>query len=204
MPAKSQHKKTGNHRGRPRAFDESQALYAAIGVFAAKGYEEASLADLTKAMGINRFSMYATFGNKEALFVKALEQYDQMSSAHLANCLGSGTAREAIEKILHSGVEMVTNPENPGVCFVTQGPPDASEKTKQLVARKRAAVAKALQHRFDRAIQEGELPSNISTENLARFYSVMIQGLALQAQHGGTKQELLGVVEVAMENWPEP
>jgi len=172
-------------------------------VFAAKGYEEASLTELTAAMGINRFSMYATFGNKEALFVKALEQYDQMSSAHLANCLGAGTAREAVEKILRSGVAMLTNPDNPGVCFVTQGPPEASEKTKQLVARKRAAMAKALQHRFDRAIQEGELPPDVSTESLARFFAVMIQGLALQAQHGGTKEELLEVVDVAMANWPK-
>src|SRR5277367_247335 len=160
-------KRTGTRRGRPRAFDEEQALDAAMLVFAGKGYEGASLSELTTAMGINRFSMYATFGNKESLFVKAMERYTQVSNEHLAACLATGTAREAVEKLLRRGVMMVTDPDSPGVCFVTQAPLDdseASEKTRKFVARKRAAVELALRRRFDRAIAEGELPGRVSTE----------------------------------------
>jgi AcrR family transcriptional regulator len=197
---------TSVQRGRPRAFDEDHALDAAMRVFANKGYEAASLSDLTAAMGINRFSMYATFGNKEALFVRAMERYTQLSNAGLSACLASGTAREGIEKILRDGVVMVTQPDSPGVCFITQAPLNglhASHEARLLVARKRADLEMALRRRFDRAEKDGELPRGASPENLARYYSVMIQGLALQAQHGGTKEQLDAVVDVAMDKWPE-
>jgi AcrR family transcriptional regulator len=62
-------------KGKRRAFDESTALNAAMNVFWQKGYVGASLTDLTKEMGINKPSMYSTFGNKEALFVKATQCY---------------------------------------------------------------------------------------------------------------------------------
>ncbi len=80
--------------------------------------------------------------------------------------------------------------------------PDASEDTRQYVAEKRAAIELALRDRFDRAIEAGELPVTVSAPDLARFYSVVIQGIALQAQHGGTQEQLFGVVDMAMESWP--
>ena len=66
---------TGTSLGRPRGFDVDEALERAMVVFWAQGYEGASLADLTNAMGINRTSMYAAFGNKEELFRAALRRY---------------------------------------------------------------------------------------------------------------------------------
>ena len=194
-----------NPRGRPREFNEEEALDAATRVFANKGYEAASLFDLTAAMGINRVSMYSTFGNKEALFRKAMERFMLASARHLEGCLAAPTAREAIEKLLRGGIKKVTNPDGPGVCFITQGPltaPDATEETRRYVARKRAEVERRLRLRFDRAIEEGELPSAVSSEDLARFYAVVIQGLALQAQHGGTAAQLLRLVDVALASWP--
>lgn len=101
---------------------------------------------------------------------------------------------------------MVTQPDSPGVCFITQAPLNglhASHEARLLVARKRADLEMALRRRFDRAEKDGELPRGASPENLARYYSVMIQGLALQAQHGGTKEQLDAVVDVAMDKLPE-
>ncbi len=198
-------KVSGNQRGRPRAFCEVQALDAAMRVFASKGFEETSQADLEAAMGINRVSMYAAYGNKEELFLKALAKHTETSNKHLQACLAIGTARQAIYGLLHSGVTLMTSPDSPGSCFVTQLPlknSEASEKTKQFVAQKRSSFEQSLRSRFDRAIDEGELPSTVSTKDLARYFSVLIQGLALQAQHGGTTEELLKVVEVAMTSWP--
>jgi AcrR family transcriptional regulator len=153
-------------------------------------------------MGINRVSMYATFGNKEALFVKAMERFTQASGDHLESCLAAGSAHGAVEKLLREAVAKFTNLEGPGVCFLTQRAPDASERTRRFVERKRACVELGLQRRFDRAVQDGELPSTVDAGALARFYSVTVQGLALQAQHGGTREELLGVVAIAMGAWP--
>jgi AcrR family transcriptional regulator len=193
--------------GRPREFCEEKALDAAMGVFASRGYAGASLANLTQAMGINRVSMYAAFGNKEALFVKALNRYTEQGSVRLAHCLASGTAREAIERLLRDSVTMFTDPKGHGVCFVTQGPlsdTDASAKTRRFVASKRASIESTLRDRLDLAVTNGELTRTESTADLARFFAVMIQGLALQAQHGGTREELLRVVEQALSRWPAP
>ena len=194
-----------NPLGRPREFSSEEALIAATLVFAEKGFEGASLADLTKAMGINRTSMYATFGNKEQLFRLTMERFTQAGAKHIEECLAAGTAREGVERVLREGVKRFTDPHGPGVCLLTQEPltgSDASDETRQYAGRKRAAIELALRDLFDRAIKGGELPHKVSSEGLARFYAVVIQGLALQAQHGGTREQLLSVVDMAMASWP--
>ena len=173
-----------NPLGRPREFSSEEALIAATLVFAEKGFEGASLADLTKAMGINRTSMYATFGNKEQLFRLTMERFTQAGAKHIEECLAAGTAREGVERVLREGVKRFTDPHGPGVCFLTQEPltgSDASDETRQYAGRKRAAIELALRDLFDRAIKGGELPHKVSSEGLARFYAVVIQGLALQS-----------------------
>jgi len=196
---------TGNEPGRPRSFCAEAALAAAMRVFAAKGFEGASLSDLTEAMGINRPSLYAAFGNKEALFRQAMEQYVRDGAAHVAECLAAPTAREGVERLLREGVARWTDPEWPGLCFVTQMPLDvagASVETRLDMAEKRVIVEQALRNRIARAVVDGELPASTAADDLARFYFVMIQGLALQAQHGASPKELLQVVDVAMQRWP--
>jgi AcrR family transcriptional regulator len=196
---------TGNEPGRPRSFCVEQALAAAMRVFAAKGYEGASLSDLTAAMGINRPSLYAAFGNKDALFRQAMDQYVQAGAEHVAECLSAPTAREGVERLLREGVAHWTDPEWPGLCFVTQMPLEgcgASIETRLDMAEKRAIVEQALKRRIAQAAADGELPRSTAADDLARFYFVVVQGLALQAQHGGTAAELLQVVDVAMQRWP--
>lgn len=196
---------SANPPGRPREFDEQTALDAAVRVFSEKGYEGASLADLQAAMGINRVSMYAAFGNKESLFVKAMDRFTEASGRQLASCLGAGSAREAIERLLRAGVRSFTNHDGPGVCFVTQAPlqrEEASDDTRRYLAQRRGEVEMALRQRFARAVDDGELPTDSSPESLARFYSVVIQGIALQAQHGGTQEQMQTVVDVALAAWP--
>jgi AcrR family transcriptional regulator len=196
---------SNNPLGRPREFSSEEALIAANLVFAEKGFEGASLADLTKAMGINRTNMYATFGNKEQLFRLTMERFTQAGAKHIEECLAAGTAREGVERVLRESVKRFTDPHGPGVCFLTQEPltgSDASDETRQYAGRKRAAIELALRDLFDRAIQGGELPHKVSSEGPARFYAVVIQGLALQAQHGSTREQLLSVVDMAMASWP--
>jgi AcrR family transcriptional regulator len=141
----------------------------------------------------------------EALFVKAMTRYTEAGGERLAQCLAAKSARDAVERLLRDAVMKFTSPEGPAVYFVTQGPltrTDASEEAKRVMAQKRAVVELALLRRFDRAIEEGELPRATSSRDLAGFCSVMIQGIALQARHGGTTEDLLRVVDVGMACWP--
>ena len=87
-------------RGRPREFDADQALDRALRVFWRKGYEGASLLDLTRAMGINRPSLYAAFGDKRALFRKALDRYVDGPAAYVGEALKAPTGRGVVERLL--------------------------------------------------------------------------------------------------------
>ena len=86
--------------GRPRLFDLELALDRALNVFWRKGYEGTSLADLTDEMGINRPSLYAAFGNKEALFRRAMERYEQKTASCLRSALDEPNVLRAIENLL--------------------------------------------------------------------------------------------------------
>src|SRR5262245_50921449 len=116
-PAMAEQRRT---RGRPRSFDRDQALDRALEVFWRKGYEGASLRDLTEAMGINRPSSYAAFGNKEALFRAALRRYHERNQ-HLRASLEAETAREVADRWLHGAADALTGRGDPQGCLVVQG-----------------------------------------------------------------------------------
>jgi AcrR family transcriptional regulator len=192
-------------RGRPRAFSPNDVLMAAVAVFAEKGYEHTSLSDLTEAMGINRPSMYLAFGNKEDLFLRAMKAYQAQADAQLTECMSGPSARMGVEALLRAAVEMATGSDSVGVSFITQPPlthAGASDAVITGVEACRASVHLKLKDRFDQAVRDGELPHEADTDALARFYSVIIQGLALDAQHGGTRQQLLRAIDVALAAWP--
>ena len=147
--------------GRPRAFDPNTALEAAMQVFWQKGYEGTSLDDLTRAMGINRPSMYATFGDKQALFRKALDRYAEGPASFVRQALEEKTARAAAEKIMRGTVEMVTCPKNPHGCLLVQGalaPGEASDAVCRNVRSRRELGVTLMSRRFKRAQAEGDLP----------------------------------------------
>src|SRR6476619_2341029 len=158
--------------GRPRAFDTEKALDRALQVFWRKGYEGASMPDLTKAMGINRPSLYAAFGNKEELFKKALERYSTGPACYVNDALTRPTARAVAERLLYGAVEMLTNPKNPRGCLAVQGAlacGDAAQSVRdELVARRRATEA-ALRRRFDTGRRAGDLSKSANPADLARY-----------------------------------
>src|SRR5947209_1649325 len=158
--------------GRPRAFDADQALDRALKVFWRKGYEGASLPDLTKAMGINRPSLYAAFGNKEALFRKALDRYAEGPGAFVRSALAEPTARAVAERLLEGSIDLVTEPGNPRGCLMVQGAlacGQASESVRRELVARRAAAEEAVCERFEQARADGDLPADASPADLAGY-----------------------------------
>ncbi len=155
--------------GRPRSFDVDKALDRALAVFWRKGYEGTSLPDLTTAMGINRPSLYAAFGNKEALFRRAIDRYSEGPAAHAREALDEPTARKVVEKLLRGGIDLVASPRRPRGCFLVQGVlacGDEAEGVRRDVARLRAAGEVALCERFRGARREGDLPASTDPADL--------------------------------------
>lgn len=191
-------------RGRPREFDADQALDRALEVFWRKGYEGASISDLTEAMGINRPSLYAAFGNKEELFRKALDRYAQGPAAYTYEALEESTARAVVERLLREAADALTGPDNPHGCLGVQGAlacGDAAASIKHELCARQARWQAALQRRFERARREGELAESADCADLARYIAIVVQGMAVQAAGGATRHQLRKVAHLALQAW---
>nr|WP_248297547.1 TetR/AcrR family transcriptional regulator [Streptomyces sp. S1D4-11] len=191
--------------GRPRTFDMDAALAKALRVFWSKGYEGASMADLTEAMGINRPSLYAAFGNKEELFRKALDLYTGGPYPTSIAALEEPTARAAAEALLRSTAELSTDPSTPPGCLLVHGAlvvGDASEAVRKELASRRGGVLDAVEKRFQRAVEDGDLPADTDPADLARFVMAVSNGIAVHAAGGADREELQRTVNTAMRAWP--
>ena len=197
-------KKAISALGRPRAFDTERALDRAMEVFWRKGYLGTSLSDLTNAMGIERPSLYAAFGNKKSLFRKVLDRYAKGPSAYLSEALREPSARAVVERVFHGVVDLLTDPHTPTTCMWVHGALSCGDDPlrKEFAAQRVAALAE-LRARFRRAVTEGDLPINADVDTLASFVQTVNFGLTVQASTGATRKDLLRVVAAALQAWPK-
>lgn len=191
--------------GRPRAFDMDTALEKALEVFWRKGYDGTSLSDLTEAMGINKPSLYAAFGNKEQLFLKAIEKYESRPCAFFLPALEKPTAYEVAEHILFGAAANMANKDQPQGCVVIQGALSCSEAAatvKEALINRRLESQQKLLQRFERAKADGDLPATINAQTLAQYLGTVLQGMAIQANNGATPEQLRQVAEMALLAFP--
>jgi AcrR family transcriptional regulator len=192
-------------RGRPRSFDRASALRRAMKVFWAKGYDGASLSDLTIVMDINSPSLYAAFGSKEALFHEAVELYAAIEGTEIWTSLQDApTAREAVERFLHASAKAFTRPGKPRGCLIALGElhsQTANATVCRDLRRRRTKNVAALRDRLERAVREGELPTRLDCQAVATFYATVQQGMSIQARDGATRKTLLDVGGCAMAAW---
>jgi AcrR family transcriptional regulator len=192
-------------KGRPREFCVDKALTAALRVFWQKGFEGASITDLTEAMGITRPSLYAAFGNKEELFRKALDLYEREKLAYVSAALEASTARGVAERLLHGALDMQTSSCDPHGCLgviSSVSCTEQSESIKAEVTARRASSDAALLRRFTRAAAEGELPPGLDPSGLARYLTAIIQGISVQGGAGASRKDLERLVETSLLVWP--
>lgn len=191
--------------GRPRGFDTDRALEAAMNVFWRLGYEGASIAELTRAMGINPPSLYAAFGSKDGLFRAVLDHYQARKMAYVGEIMSAPTARQAATALLDGVIGFATAPEAPRGCLLLQGGlacglPDVPQE----LARRRAVIERLMQDRFARARAEGEWLPTEDLAGLASYLNVVCMGIAIQASAGAHQAELHGVARMALSGWPVP
>ncbi len=192
-------------RGRPREFCPDRALAAALRVFWRRGYEGASISELTGAMGITRPSLYACFGNKEALFRKAFDLYERDKLSYVGSALQAPTARGVAERLLRGALSIHSSDGEPQGCLgvissVTCGV-EAESLRSELIAR-RASSDTALVDRFARAKAEGDLPDAIEAEALACYLITVIQGMAVRAAAGTPRSALERLIDTTLAVWP--
>jgi AcrR family transcriptional regulator len=192
-------------KGRPREFDLDEALDRALRVFWRRGYEGATLPDLTEAMGINRPSLYAAFGSKEELFRKALDRYAEGPAACMHEALNEPTARAVAERLLDGAIDLVTGRRSPRGCLLVQGAlacGEAAESVRRELVVRRVADEVAIRQRFERARGDGDLPAEADPADLARYVVTVMQGMAVQAAGGASREDLRRVAEMALRVWP--
>jgi len=193
-------------RGRPRSFDLDEALDSALHLFWQKGYEGTSLSDLTGAMGINRPSLYAAFGDKESLFSKVLERYQQGPAAFAREALKEPTARRVAERLLLGTADTLSDPQNPRGCLAVQSAlvcGDDAKSVRHQVISCRAEREVAIRKRLRRAKAAGDLPRDSSPAGLAGFIVTVMEGMSVQATGGATRAQLRSVAKTALRAWPK-
>jgi len=188
--------------GRPRTFDREEALKKAMMVFWKKGFEGTTMADLIAAIGMKAPSVYAAFGNKDALFREAVELYkNKVEQGPLKVLNKTRSIVKALENSLNENVEMFSGPEASS-CLIMAGAintaPEHQEHVQHL-KNLRSLYKEALKDRFKQAIEDGQLIEGAQPDALAEFYFGFIHGLALRAKDGSTKKELHASCKFALE-----
>lgn len=192
-------------KGRPREFDTDEALVEALRLFWSKGFEGTSLSDLTEAMGITRPSLYAAFGNKEALFRKALDLYEREKLAYVNEALAAPSARQVAECMLRGSLANFTSESEPRGCLgvihsVACG--TEAESIRAHVIKRRASSHQAIIDRFERAKAEGDLPAHVDVSGLTAYLLALLQGMAVQAGSGASPEQLRALIETSLAVWP--
>lgn len=192
-------------RGRPREFDKQEALRRAVEVFWTRGFQGASMTELTKAMGLTAPSVYAAFGDKEALFRSAITHYSETDGAGIWDGVAeSATARDAVAGVLYATADAFTSHTPPRGCMIALSAlqsvsphPEICDELKSL----RTGNIDLLQTRFERARADGELPTHADCRALAVYVTTVQHGMSIQARDGANRATLQSVADCALAGW---
>lgn len=181
--------------GRPRSFDRDTALAAAVEQFWRTGYDETSIAMLTRAMGVTPPSLYAAFGDKDRLFEEAADLYVRRTLEAVDLAAARPTVHEALATVLDDTARAHTGADTPLGCLML---------TEPRLAAQRELLHQRLSDRIARGVTDGDLPATVRPDELASFLVAVLRGMSGCARDGGSRAELLAIAHAALAAVPQP
>jgi len=179
---------------RTRQFDERQALVSAMLVFWENGYEGTSINDLERAMGLKRTSIYNTFGNKRALFVRVMSCYkESVMSALFAELDAAPGIREGIRRMLNSALDIHFNEDSPGGCLVVLSLMESGQHDEQSQSSMQQTIHELktiLQMRLNKAKKSGELSKHLDAGSTATTIATTMAGMMVMGKANFTRASL--------------
>lgn len=177
---------------RPRQFDPDRALDQAMELFWERGYEATSVQDLLDRLGINRFSLYATFGSKRRLFLRALDRYrDGVATEWLGRLEAPDAGLDDVRAYFHATVRRLSGPNGWRACLMLNSAVELSPHDRRAATKVRAhldRLERAFRTALARAQRHGEIPADHNPVRLARYLAGSTQGLGVLAKiYGGRK-----------------
>lgn len=188
-------------RGRPRSFDEAEALNKATQIFWSKTYDGVVINDLVTGMGVGRQSLYSVFGDKRTLFLRVLRAYAERKGAGAAKALFSSPGlRDSIAGFLRHAVEAATEQGSIAGCLMVCVAPLVDDAEVRRFLKDAAAGGLALvERRFHEGISAGQIPSHFPVVTRARQVVDLARGLTMHAQLGAPRKMLLNDAEEAAD-----
>lgn len=201
----AQNKSTeGKARGRPRAYDPQTALQQALGVFWNTGYSGASLDSIATAAGMNRPSLYAAFGDKHALYIKALEQYWEFAAASMREALTDLELplAEALQRFYEGQLSIYFSGDGqPRGCFaIGTATTEAVEdpEIREVLSDRLSRLDADLEVRLQAAKNAGELKGDADPAALAVLASSLLHSISIRARAGKSRAELTALARQAI------
>ncbi len=192
-------------RGRPKCFDEQEALQKAMLLFWKYGYEATSMSDLTKALNLTAPSIYSTFGDKSQLFSACLDYYLEHEACSLELIFQQAeTAKVAIELYLYENLKKLLQQNKPSGCMLVTATMNCSPEHQPLqhdLLLKRQQVKEKIYQRLQQGIRDQDLSPNANIQAMTDYYATVIQGLTMQARDGVPIEQLEEVVTLALKTW---
>lgn len=189
--------------GRPRSFDKDDALQKAMYVFWEKGYEGTTMADLIQSIGMKAPSIYAAFGNKDAIFREVVKSYlPIVVEGQLAALNSSSEIYEAVEATLKACVSLYTAEDNPHTCLIMTAAINTAPGHEEHIETLRSLREKyksAWERRFEQAKIDKQLVPEANPIELAEYFTTVIQGMTIKAKDGASKDSLASTVKLALQ-----
>ncbi|MFZ6654006.1 TetR/AcrR family transcriptional regulator [Undibacterium sp. TJN19] len=188
-------------RGRPRNFDETDALEKATKVFRSKGYDGVTIDDLVAGMGVGRPTLYSVFGDKRTLFLRVLRAYAEKKGARAAKALFSPPAlQDSLAGFLRHAVEAATEEGSaPGCLLLCVAPLVDDAEVRQFLKDAVAGGVALVERRFSDGVSSGEIPSDFPVAARATQVLDLSRGLTMRAQMGVPRKTLLNDAAEAAE-----